>query len=200
MHCVWFRACEPGCAGGVWGRGEAALAPVTCGEVERGGLPPRRVAAVHLLWCHQPLDSLHVPVAARLEQLPGGRFHGLGRRARAGRAPASAAAARHDPGRRRRRQQQRQQRQQEPRPREQEGEAPRRRRAQGPGRSDPCCHRARRSPMAAPPRAPRSASRPRLPRGGGRSTANPPFDLRSDAEAEAGKAPPASSSEPWERT
>lgn len=107
--------------------------PVTCGEVQRGGFPARRVAAVHLLWRHQPLDSLHVPVAARLEQLAGGRFHGLGRRAR---APAGAAAARHDLGRRRS-QQQRQQRQEEPRPREQEGEAPRRRRAQGPGRSVP---------------------------------------------------------------
>lgn len=144
-----------------WGprRGDAALAPVTCGEVERGGLPARRVAAVHLLGRHQPLDSLHVPVAARLEQLASGRLHGLGRRARTGRAPAGAAAARHDPGRRRR-QQQRQQRQQEPRPREQEGEAPGRRRAQGPGRSAPSCHRARRSPMAAPPRAPRSALQP----------------------------------------
>lgn len=128
----------------------------TCGEVERGGLPARRVAAVHLLGRHQPLHSLHVPVAASLEQFAGGRLYGLRHRARAGRAPAGAAAARHDPGRRRR-QQQSQQRQQEPRPREQEGEAPRRRRAQGPGRSAPRCHQSRRSPMAASPRAPRSA-------------------------------------------
>lgn len=154
-----FGPANPGAQVGS-GRGKAALVPLTCGEVERGGLPARRVAAVHLLGRHQPLNSLHVPVAASLEQLAGGRLHCLGRRARAGRAPAGAAAARHYSGRRRRRQQQRQQRQQEPRPREQEGEAPRRRRAQGPGLSAPCCHRARRSPMAAPPRIPRSASRP----------------------------------------
>lgn len=104
-HYVWFLAYEPGCAGGVW-RELIPAVPVTCGEVERGGFPARCVAAVHLLRRHQPLDSLHVPVAARLEQLAGGRFHCLGRRAR---APAGAAAARHDPGRRR--QQQRQQRQ-----------------------------------------------------------------------------------------
>lgn len=144
-----------------WGlrRTEAALTLVTCGEVERRGLPARRVAAVHLLGGHQPLDTLHVPITARLEQLAGGRLYGLGRRARAGRAPAGAATARHDPGRRGR-QQQRQQREQEPRPREQEGEAPRRRRAQGPGRSAPCCHRAPRSPMAGSPSAPPSAPRP----------------------------------------
>lgn len=40
---------------------------------------------------------------------------------------------------------------------------------------------------------------PRLPRQGG-GTENPPFELRSDAAAEASKAPPASSAEPWERT
>lgn len=131
--------------------GDAGLA-FTCGEVERGGLPARRVAAVHLLGRHQPLHPLHVPVAASLEQLAGGRLDCLGHGARAGRAPAGAAATRHDPGRRR--QQQRQQRQQEPRPREQEGEAPRRRRAQGPGRSAPRCHQSRRRPMAASPRAP----------------------------------------------
>lgn len=106
---------EPGAQVGFGARrGEArrggGAARVTCGEVERRGLPARRVAAVHLLGRHQPLDSLHVPVAAGLEQLAGGRLHGLRRRARAGRAPAGAAAARHDPGRRRR-QQQRQQRQ-----------------------------------------------------------------------------------------
>lgn len=40
---------------------------------------------------------------------------------------------------------------------------------------------------------------PRLPLGGGGS-ATPPFEPRSNAAAEAGKAPPASSAEPWEGT
>ncbi|XP_063480162.1 serine/arginine repetitive matrix protein 3-like [Symphalangus syndactylus] len=155
----WFQACGPRLRRWSLERGEGTLAPVTCGEVQRGGFPARRVAAVHLLRRHQPLDSFHVSVAARLEQLSGGRLHGLGRRARAGRSPAGTAATRHDPGRRHS-QQQRQQRQQEPGPREQEGEAPRRRRAQGPDRSAPCCHRIRRSPMAAPTRDPRSAPCP----------------------------------------
>lgn len=37
-----------------WGVGqsEAASVPVTCGEVERGGFPACRVAAVHLLGGH----------------------------------------------------------------------------------------------------------------------------------------------------
>lgn len=51
------------------------------------------------------------------------------------------------------------------------------------------------------PRHLASLDRPRdlrLPRRGG--TENPPFELSSDAAAEAGKAPPASSAEPWERT
>lgn len=65
-HYVWFRAYEPMGAGGVW-RELIRAVPVTCGEVERGGFPARCVAAVHLLRRHQSLDSLHVPIAARLE-------------------------------------------------------------------------------------------------------------------------------------
>lgn len=53
----------------------------TCGEVQRAGLPACRVAAVHVLGPHQPLDPLHVPVPAGLEELPG-------------RLPAGAAARR----------------------------------------------------------------------------------------------------------
>lgn len=43
----------------------------TCGEVQRAGFPACRVAAVHVLGPHQPLDPLHVPVPAGLEELPG---------------------------------------------------------------------------------------------------------------------------------
>lgn len=63
--------------------------------MQRAGLPARRVAAVHVLGPHQPLDPLHVPVPAGLEQLPG-RLH---RRAAARRLSQGGRAARAPPRR-----------------------------------------------------------------------------------------------------
>lgn len=43
---------------------------LTCSEVQRRGLPPRCVPAVHVLCCHQFTNSLQVSAATGLEQLP----------------------------------------------------------------------------------------------------------------------------------
>lgn len=173
-----FGPANPGACRWVWAR-QGGAGPAYLRRSERGGLPARRVAAVHLLGRHQPLNSLHVPVAASSNS-----SRAAGSTASAA-APAQASALRRRrsggpsySGRRRRRQQQRQQRQQEPRPREQEGEAPRCGDAlRGPGLSAPCCHRARRSPMAAPPRILDRPRDPRLLRRGG-GTENPPSSFR----------------------
>lgn len=66
----------------------------TCGEVQRAGLPARRVAAVHVVGPHQALDALHVPVAAGLEQLPR-RLRAPATRRLSQRRPARAPPPRH---------------------------------------------------------------------------------------------------------
>lgn len=43
---------------------------LTCSKVQRCGLPPRRVPAVHVLGRHQFADSLQVSTATGLKQLP----------------------------------------------------------------------------------------------------------------------------------
>lgn len=78
----------------------------TCGEVQRTGLSACRIPAVHVLGPHQPLDPLHVPVPAGLEELPSRlRRRAAARRLSQGGRPACAPPPHHagpGPARRRR--------------------------------------------------------------------------------------------------
>lgn len=51
------------------------LPALTCGEMERAGLPASRVPAVDVLRPHEPLHALHVAVPAGFEELAGWLRH-----------------------------------------------------------------------------------------------------------------------------